>query len=52
MIERKKLTVPREEDAVHFVDFSDMKNVELCLTRSQKADLELWLKENNDYTLQ
>ena len=52
LIERKKLTVPREEDAVHFVDCSDMKNVELCLTRSQKADLELWLKENNDYTLQ
>lgn len=48
LIERKKLTVPREEDAIHFVDFSDMKNVELCLERSQEADLDLWLNEDNE----
>ncbi len=41
LIERKILSGNSREDAVNFVDFSDMANVRLCLEKSMKADMEL-----------
>ena len=37
------------EKAEQFVDFSDMRNVRLCLEHSKKADLELFLDSDNNY---
>ena len=41
LIERKMKTGMTREDAEHFVAFSDMQNVRLCLDKMMKADLEL-----------
>lgn len=41
LIERKMKTGMTREDAEHFVAFSDMPNVRLCLDKMMKADLEL-----------
>ena len=41
LIARKEASGNTREKAVQFVDFSDMKNVRLCLEKTRKADLEL-----------
>ena len=41
LIGRKMKTGMTREDAEHFVEFSDMPNVRLCLDKMMKADLEL-----------
>lgn len=41
LIRRKMKTGMTREDAEHFVAFSDMPNVRLCLDKMMKADLEL-----------
>ena len=41
LIGRKMKTGMMREDAEHFVAFSDMPNVRLCLDKMMKADLEL-----------
>ena len=41
LIGRKMKTGMMREDAEHFVAFSDMPNVRLCLDKTMKADLEL-----------
>ena len=43
LIDRKEASGNSREKAVEFVDFSDMRNVRLCLEHSLKADLELEL---------
>ncbi|MBQ8162520.1 MAG: nucleoside/nucleotide kinase family protein [Clostridia bacterium] len=45
LIKRKKKTCRDEEEAVRFVDFSDMRNVRLCQERSRMADLRLQISE-------
>lgn len=42
LINRRIKTGVSREDAVRFVDFSDMPNVRLCLTKSMAADMRLW----------
>ena len=41
LIRRKMKTGMTWEDAEHFVESSDMRNVRLCLDKTMKADLEL-----------
>ncbi len=41
LIARKALSGNSIEDAISFVDYSDMVNVKTCLTKSAKADLTL-----------
>ncbi len=49
LIDRKMSSGNSYESAKEFVDFSDMKNVRLCLEKSKKADMELEVDENNEY---
>ena len=49
LIDRKEKSGNSREKAEQFVDFSDMRNVRLCLDHSRKADLELVLDPNNNY---
>ena len=49
LIERRIKTGVDREKAVRFVDFSDMPNVRLCLTKSLPADLRLQLDKDGDY---
>ncbi|MCR5575653.1 MAG: nucleoside/nucleotide kinase family protein [Oscillospiraceae bacterium] len=46
LIARRIATGVRREDAVSFVDFSDMANVRLCLEKTGKADLELVISQD------
>ncbi|SHN58331.1 hypothetical protein SAMN02745247_01842 [Butyrivibrio hungatei DSM 14810] len=41
LIDRKEASGNTRQKAEEFVDFSDMANVRLCLTKTRKADLEL-----------
>ena len=50
LIDRKEKSGNSREKAEQFVDFSDMRNVRLCLEHSKKADLELFLDSDNNYT--
>ena len=52
LINRRIKTGVAEEEAVRFVDFSDMPNVRLCLNSTGPADLELELDSEGDYHLQ
>ena len=49
LIERKISTGSSEDKAVAFVEFSDMKNVMLCLENTKPADLELILSKDSGY---
>lgn len=49
LIDRKEKSGNTREKAEQFVDFSDMRNVRLCLEYSKKADLELMLDANGSY---
>ena len=50
LIDRKEKSGNKREKAEQFVDFSDMRNVRLCLNHSKRADLELQLACDNNYT--
>lgn len=45
LVDRKEASGNSRRDAEAFVDFSDMRNVRLCLNNSKKADLELFIDE-------
>ena len=45
LVDRKEASGNSREKAEAFVDFSDMRNVRLCLNNSLPADLELKLKD-------
>jgi len=49
LIDRKMKTGVDEEKAVHFVDYSDMPNVRLCLEKTKPADLQLAIDANGNY---
>jgi len=49
LIKRKKATGVTLEEAVDFVDFSDMVNVKTCLEHTGKADLNLYLDPDGIY---
>ncbi len=51
LIDRKEKSGNSREKAEQFVDFSDMRNVRLCLEHSKKADLELVLNSDNNYVV-
>ena len=49
LIERKIRTGVQQEAAVRFVDFSDMPNVQLCLTKTMPAEIQLGIDETGEY---
>ncbi len=49
LVDRKIKSGNSADKAESFVDFSDMANVNLCLLKSQGADLELQLDESGEY---
>ena len=49
LISRRIKTGVVEDKAMRFVDFSDMPNVRLCLSRSMPADLQLEIDERGEY---
>ncbi len=49
LIDRKEKSGNAREVAEKFVDFSDMRNVRLCLEKTKKADLELVLRADGNY---
>ena len=49
LIDRKEASGNSRDKAEAFVDYSDMRNVRLCLTKSLKADLELYVDDRGDY---
>ena len=49
LIERKISTGSPKDKAIAFVEFSDMKNVMLCLENTEPADLELILSNDLGY---
>ena len=49
LIERRIKTGVERDQAVRFVDFSDMPNVRLCLRKSIPADLRLRIDDRDDY---
>ena len=51
LIDRKEKSGNSHEKAEQFVDFSDMRNVRLCLEHSKSADLELVLDSDNSYVV-
>ncbi len=50
LVLRKEASGNSRADAEAFVDFSDMRNVRLCLEKSMKADLELELLEDGSFS--
>ena len=51
LIDRKIKSGNTRNKAEHFVDYSDMSNVRLCLNKSMEADLMLQVTEDGEYTL-
>lgn len=51
LIDRKIKTGVSPDRAVHFVDFSDMPNVRICLEKSKPADLQFTVGPDGDYRL-
>ncbi len=51
LVDRKEKSGNSRQKAEQFVDFSDMRNVRLCLERTGKADLELVLNEDDSYSI-
>ena len=51
LVDRKEKSGNSREKAEQFVDFSDMRNVRLCLEHSKSADLELVLDSDNSYVV-
>ena len=50
LVDRKEASGNSREKAEEFVDFSDMRNVRLCLEHSLKADLELMLGNGGTFS--
>ena len=50
LISRRMKTGVGEEAAIKFVDYSDMPNVRLCLTKTKPADLQLTVDNNGEYS--
>ena len=51
LIDRRIRTGVEREATVRFVDFSDMPNVRLCLEKTMRADLRLYLDADGDYRI-
>lgn len=51
LIERKAASGAGWEDAVHFVEFSDLYNARLCLRHTTRADLTLYMENTGEYRL-
>ena len=51
LVARKTASGTPQDEAEKFVDFSDLRNAELCLTRSVRADLELELLPDSSYKI-
>ena len=51
LIDRKIKSGNSEEKAIHFVDYSDMANVRICLEKSLPADMMLKVKEDGYYSI-
>ena len=49
LIERRIRTGVQKEAAVRFVDFSDMPNARLCLTKTMPAEIQLGIDETGEY---
>ena len=49
LIDRRIKTGVNKDDAIRFVDFSDMPNVRLCLKKTMHADLELQIGRDGSY---
>ena len=49
LISRRIKTGVAQDEAARFVDYSDMPNVRLCLSRSVSADLQLEIDETGEY---
>ncbi len=49
LVARRIRTGVAEDEAARFVDYSDMPNVRLCLSRSVPADLQLEIDEQGEY---
>lgn len=49
LIDRRIKTGVERDAAIRFVDFSDMPNVRICLTKTGQADLELTVDKDGDY---
>ena len=49
LVDRKIKSGNASEKAGEFVDYSDMVNVRLCLERSQKPDVMLYIDEDGEY---
>ncbi len=52
LIDRKEASGNSREKAEAFVDYSDMRNVRLCLEHSMKADLVLSVDDKGDYIVE
>ena len=50
LVSRKEASGNTRDKAEAFVDFSDMRNVRLCLEHSLKAELELVLREDGSFS--
>lgn len=48
LIDRKEKSGNSRDKAEKFVDYSDMRNVRLCLEHTKKADLELFIESDGD----
>ncbi len=51
LVDRKEKSGNSREKAEKFVDYSDMRNVRLCLEASKRADLELMVEEDGTISL-
>lgn len=50
LIDRRMKTGVGEDAATRFVDYSDMPNVRLCLTKTMPSDLQFSIASNGEYT--
>ena len=51
LIDRKQKSGNTWEESEQFVDYSDMRNVRLCLEHTKKADMELMVKRDGNYVM-
>lgn len=51
LVDRKEKSGNTRSKAEQFVDFSDMRNVRLCLEHTKKADMELFVKADGSICL-
>ena len=51
LVDRKIKSGNTEEKAIHFVDYSDMANVRICLDNSAEADMTLVVSNDGEYLI-